>query len=401
MKNKSNIFYSVFFSVIALMIVVSPFIFHKSTGALVFAANEDINAQINSLKSDLSKIEKERSDAQKALNAARSSKANQIALKRQYDSEIESIQSLLKTTEALITQYDENIAQTETDIANLKIELENQQTAFDEMVRMSFMYGNDDYLEMIFDAKSFSDFLSRVDMISYLLSYNQGIIDNMTVTETQLQNTTAELKLSKENLKNYKESKEALKADYDKKSAEASQLITELLNDENAAAQALKIVEENASQIQADIDALAKQLNDNSKYEGGVFIWPLDYNSRTSSGWEWRTNPITKKKEFHNGLDLPAPGGTSIFAAADGTVVKSAWYGGYGNCIIVNHGGGVMTLYGHCSKLNATEGQSVKQGDTIAYVGTTGLSTGNHLHFTVYENGNVAVNPWNYLGSKS
>lgn len=401
MKNKSNIFYSVFFSVIALMIVVSPFIFHKSTGALVFAANEDINAQINSLKSDLSKIEKERSDAQKALNAARSSKANQIALKRQYDSEIESIQSLLKTTEALITQYDENIAQTETDIANLQIELENQQTAFDEMVRMSFMYGNDDYLEMIFDAKSFSDFLSRVDMISYLLSYNQGIIDNMTVTETQLQNTTAELKLSKENLKNYKESKEALKADYDKKSAEASQLITELLNDENAAAQALKIVEENASQIQADIDALAKQLNDNSKYEGGVFIWPLDYNSRTSSGWEWRTNPITKKKEFHNGLDLPAPGGTSIFAAADGTVVKSAWYGGYGNCIIVNHGGGVMTLYGHCSKLNATEGQSVKQGDTIAYVGTTGLSTGNHLHFTVYENGNVAVNPWNYLGSKS
>ena len=95
-------------------------------------------------------------------------------------------------------------------------------------------------------------------------------------------------------------------------------------------------------------------------------------------------------------MDIAAPKGTNIYAAADGTVVKCEWYGGYGNCVIINHGGGIMTLYGHCNSLNVKNGQSVKAGDVIAYVGTTGQSTGYHLHFTVYE-GKTAVNPWNYL----
>lgn len=385
--------------VAASIFFLTTFTVFNNKGMIAYAGNDDVATEIKSLENDLAKIEKERSAAQKALNTAKSNKATQMSLKRQYDSEIEALESLLQTTEALIGEYDESIAESEKEIESLGEELEQQQMAFDEMIRMSFMYGNEDYLEMIFDSKSFSDFLSRLDMISYLLSYNQGIIDNIVLTEDQLEQTTENLKLSQENLIKYQESKAALKVEYDKKSEEATQLIKDLAKDEEAAAEALKVIEASKKQLEDDIAELAKQLEDDSSYEGGVFIWPVDQKRGTSSGWEWRINPISKAREFHNGLDIPAPAGTKIFAAADGTVVKSAWYGGYGNCIIVNHGGGVMTLYGHCSKLAASEGQSVKQGDVIAYVGTTGYSTGNHLHFTVYENGNVAVNPWNYLGS--
>ena len=365
---------------------------------VTYAANDNIETQIRSLESSLSKIEKERSQAQKALNSARNSKNNQLALKRQYDNEIVSLESLILTTEELINQYDLSIEKANEDIAVLEGQLEEQELAFEDMIRMSFMYGNDNYLQMIFDSGSFSDLLSRLDMVSYLLSYNQNVIDGMLETEEQLRLSTDNLQLSKDNLQKYIESKETLKSELDQKSSEAQSLINSLDKDEKAAAQALKEIEASKKQLEEDIAELAKQYNKKGeKYSGGIFIWPVDQKQSTSSGWEWRINPISKKREFHNGLDIPAPRGTKIFAASGGTVVKAAWYGGYGNCVIVNHGGGVMTLYGHCNKLNVKEGQSVKQGDTIAFVGSTGYSTGNHLHFTVYENGNTAVNPWNYL----
>ncbi|MBE6623380.1 MAG: hypothetical protein E7621_04265 [Ruminococcaceae bacterium] len=383
--------------ILSVLAVFSCFMFvGKKT--VIYAANDNIETQIRSLESSLSKIEKERSQAQKALNSAKNSKNNQLALKRQYDNEIVSLESLILTTEELIKQYDLSIEKANEDIAVLEGQLEEQELAFEDMIRMSFMYGNDNYLQMIFDSGSFSDLLSRLDMVSYLLSYNKNVIDGMIETEEQLRMSTDNLQLSKDNLQSYIESKETLKAELDQKSNEAQLLINSLDKDEKAAAQALKEIEASKKQLEEDIAELAKQYNKTGeKYSGGIFIWPVDQKQSTSSGWEWRINPISKKREFHNGLDIPAPRGTKIFAASGGTVVKAAWYGGYGNCVIINHGGGVMTLYGHCNKLNVKEGQSVKQGDTIAFVGSTGYSTGNHLHFTVYENGNTAVNPWNYL----
>lgn len=392
---KNGIVKSVTTLVVCAATVICSFSYVKNTDVL--AADGDVSTQIRALENDLYKIEQERSAAQRALNAAKNSKSTQMALKRQYDNEISAIETQILTTEELITQYESSIVQTETEIEKLKEEQADQTAAFDEMVRMSFMYGSDDYLQMIFEAESFSDFLSRLDMISYLLSYNQSIIDNMEEVQVKLTETRQSLALSKENLENYKMSKEQLKSDYETKSQESSKLISQLTNNEAAAKEALKIIEESKKQLENDIAQLAKQLNDGSSYSGGVFIWPVATSSRVSSGWEWRINPISKKKEFHNGLDIPAPRGTKIYAAAAGTVVKCEWYGGYGNCVIINHGGGVMTLYGHCNSLNVKNGQSVKQGDVIAFVGSTGYSTGNHCHFTVYEKGNTAVNPWNYL----
>lgn len=386
------------FILLSIGLLLSSFVFTFEKNVAYAANDQSIATQIRSLESDLSKIEKERSAAQKALNAARSNKNNQLALKRQYDNEIVSLESLILTTEELISQYDLSIAESNEKIATLEAQLNEQELAFEDMIRMSFMYGNDNYLQMIFDSGSFSDLLSRLDMVSYLLSYNQNVIDGMIETEQQLRTTNDNLQLSKDNLTKYMESKESLKKEYDEKSNEAQSLINSLADDEAAAAKALKEIEASKKQLEDDIAELAKQYNKKGeKYTGGEFIWPVDQKPGTSSGWEWRINPISKKREFHNGLDIPAPRGTKIFAASGGTVVKAAWYGGYGNCVIVNHGGGVMTLYGHCNKLNVKEGQSVKQGDTIAFVGSTGYSTGNHLHFTVYENGNTAVNPWNYL----
>ncbi len=372
------------------------------TGALFGAKNETLAAgddpatQIKNLEKDLAGVRNERSAAQLALNRAKSGKSAQIALKEQYDREIVAIDEQLRTTDALIEQYELSISETQQNIEELVAEQESQQELFDEMVRMSFEYGSDSYLELLFGAEDFSDFLSRIDLISYHLSYNRSVIEKMKEVEDNLYTNEENLRSSKENLENYKQSKETLREEFETKSAESTALISRLADDEAEAAAALKIIQESEKKLQSDIDALTRELNSTSTYSGGKFKWPLATSGTNTSGWEWRTNPITKKKEFHNGLDIAAPKGTNIYAAADGTVVKCEWYGGYGNCVIINHGGGVMTLYGHCNSLNVKNGQSVKAGDVIAYVGTTGQSTGYHLHFTVYE-GKTAVNPWNYL----
>lgn len=372
------------------------------TGALFGAKNETLAAgddpatQIKNLEKDLAGVRNERSAAQQALNRAKSGKSAQIALKEQYDREIVAIDEQLRTTDALIEQYELSISETQQNIEELVAEQGSQQELFDEMVRMSFEYGSDSYLELLFGAEDFSDFLSRIDLISYHLSYNRSVIEKMKEVEDNLHTNEENLRSSKENLENYKQSKETLREEFETKSAESTALISRLADDEAEAAAALKIIQESEKKLQSDIDALTRELNSTSTYSGGKFKWPLATSGTNTSGWEWRTNPITKRREFHNGVDIAAPKGTNIYAAADGTVVKCEWYGGYGNCVIINHGGGVMTLYGHCNSLNVKNGQSVKAGDVIAYVGTTGQSTGYHLHFTVYE-GKTAVNPWNYL----
>lgn len=372
------------------------------TGALFGAKNETLAAgddpatQIKNLEKDLAGVRNERSAAQQALNRAKSGKSAQIALKEQYDREIVAIDEQLRTTDALIEQYELSISETQQNIEELVAEQESQQELFDEMVRMSFEYGSDSYLELLFGAEDFSDFLSRIDLISYHLSYNRSVIEKMKEVEDNLHTNEENLRSSKENLENYKQSKETLREEFETKSAESTALISRLADDEAEAAAALKIIQESEKKLQNDIEALTRELNSTSTYSGGKFKWPLATSGTNTSGWEWRTNPITKRREFHNGVDIAAPKGTNIYAAADGTVVKCEWYGGYGNCVIINHGGGVMTLYGHCNSLNVKNGQSVKAGDVIAYVGTTGQSTGYHLHFTVYE-GKTAVNPWNYL----
>lgn len=372
------------------------------TGALFGAKNETLAAgddpatQIKNLEKDLAGVRNERSAAQQALNRAKSGKSAQIALKEQYDREIVAIDEQLRTTDALIEQYELSISETQQNIEELVAEQGSQQELFDEMVRMSFEYGSDSYLELLFGAEDFSDFLSRIDLISYHLSYNRSVIEKMKEVEDNLHTNEENLRSSKENLENYKQSKETLREEFETKSAESTALISRLADDEAEAAAALKIIQESEKKLQNDIEALTRELNSTSTYSGGKFKWPLATSGTNTSGWEWRTNPITKRREFHNGVDIAAPKGTNIYAAADGTVVKCEWYGGYGNCVIINHGGGVMTLYGHCNSLNVKNGQSVKAGDVIAYVGTTGQSTGYHLHFTVYE-GKTAVNPWNYL----
>ncbi len=136
------------------------------------------------------------------------------------------------------------------------------------------------------------------------------------------------------------------------------------------------------------------------EYNGGPFAWPVPGATRVSSEYGWRIHPIQGTRKFHTGIDIPAATGTPITAAADGTVVFAGWKGGYGNALIISHGGGLYTLYGHCISLTASNGDEVKKGQKVALAGSTGNSTGPHLHFEVRKGTSMNAahtTPWDYL----
>lgn len=179
------------------------------------------------------------------------------------------------------------------------------------------------------------------------------------------------------------------------KRAESDKMIKALEADASAYEEELKKAEKAEQEMQKTINEMMKQLS-KAAYVGGTFTWPVPGCTKITDPFGPRIHPITKKKSTHTGVDIGAPYGTKIVAANTGTVIISGYNYAYGNYVVIDHGGGYSTLYGHMSKIAAKKGANVKKGAVIGYVGSTGLSTGNHCHFEIRKNG-VAENPMNHF----
>ena len=368
-----------------------------------YAAASDSQKQIHELQSKLSGIQSDAKKLKEQIAAAKSGAANLETEIQNLEYETTLLSTRIKTMETLINQLDVLYEQQGQQIEELSLKEAEEQKIFDNMLRMSYMYGSDTYFHLLFGSENIGDFLSRVDFIVYHFRANNNVLERLSETKASLEKTREEQKNSKDESVVYKSQLEQDKKEYDAKIAEANQKKTQYMADA-ANAQSLyekKLAETNA--INAEIKALYEEQRKNNTASSnaaysGTMGYPLPSSYTTvSSGFITRTSPISGKTENHNGLDLPAPRGTSIYAADAGKVVIARHSSSWGNYVTIDHGGGIMTLYAHASSLNVTVGQTVKKGDTIAYVGSTGWSTGNHLHFTVYKNG-VAVNPAPYIG---
>jgi len=368
-----------------------------------YAAASDSQKQIHELQSKLSGIQSDAKKLKEQITAAKSGAANLETEIQNLEYETTLLSTRIKTMETLINQLDVLYEQQGQQIEELSVKEAEEQKIFDNMLRMSYMYGSDTYFHLLFGSENIGDFLSRVDFIVYHFRANNNVLERLSETKASLEKTREEQKNSKDESVVYKSQLEQDKKEYDAKIAEANQKKTQYMADA-ANAESLyekKLAETNA--INAEIKALYEEQRKNNTASSnaaysGTMGYPLPSSYTTvSSGFITRTSPISGKTENHNGLDLPAPRGTSIYAADAGKVVIARHSSSWGNYVTIDHGGGIMTLYAHASSLNVTVGQTVKKGDTIAYVGSTGWSTGNHLHFTVYKNG-VAVNPASYIG---
>ena len=307
------------------------------------------------------------------------------------------------------------LEKTTKELAQAKIDVEKQYE--DMKLRIKFMYENGtmSYIQILLSSGSFSELLNKAEYIEQVSEYDRNML------QTYQDNRDKITRLEKD-LKDQKEVLEQVKGDVEAKQTEMAGLISDkqteiegyesdIQNKEEAIKEYEAMIAEQDSTIKAleasVAAAKAKRtqmtVSDNSTnaadqphYGGGAFVWPAPSYTRISDDYGYRTHPILGIQKFHSGVDMAAPSGSSILAAADGTVVAATYNATMGNYVMIDHGNGLYTIYMHASALYVSSGQSVSAGSTIAAVGSTGRSTGAHLHFSVRQNGSY-VSPWNYL----
>lgn len=374
------------------------------TSASQFADNKDVIAYQQSIK-DLEAKQKELKDKLKDVQSDRYSAQQQSAyyyeLILSTEKKIETAQNLLDALTVQIGEKENAIAEKEVEITEKTAEVNATREKFLLMIRAQYESENTDALSVVIGADDMSDLLSRVENAANLLSYNSKLLEKFKTEKQQLEDMKSVLESAKTELESTKAEQETYAEELlkeqsalEEQKGDSDRYIASLRKTEAQITAEYEAARKAEDEENARLENLLKQLAkaSQSEYVGGKFIWPCDLSvKRISSTYGYRTYYIYGKKvtDFHRGIDIPSAVGTDIYAAQTGKVVVAERHSSYGNYIVVDHGGGISTLYAHCSKLLVKVGDTVKQGDHIAEMGATGNVTGPHLHFEVRVDGKI------------
>lgn len=349
-------------------------------------------------------LQRELANAQRTINDLKESKGN-------VEEKVTELNQQLMNISARITELENQLTQKSEDIASTQEQLEaaKQQEAkqYEDMkIRIQFMYenGQNSYLETLMSSRDISEFLNAAEYISQIQSYDrqklteyEETVEAIANMEQQLEQEYAELETLKSTVESEKSSVAAMMRQKETELAGISDGIMDAQSEAEYFAAELQAQEELIAAIKRAEAEKAASGAANNPYTGGVFTWPCPSSTRITSPYGTRTSPTSGASLNHKGIDIGAAGGADIVAAAAGTVKAATYSSSAGNYVMIDHGGGLYTVYMHASALNVSEGQTVSAGQVIAKVGSTGISTGNHLHFGVSLNGSY-VDPSGYLG---
>lgn len=403
-------------------------------------------------KQEKENLENALKEAQNLIDSLKGSEENIQGKVTELDAKLTQISTDINNLESQLEEKNTEISNTKEVLKTAQVD---EKLQYEKMkLRIRYMYENSQstYVERILSAESFADFLNAVEYIQQISKYDRDMLEKYQKTQTLVADTKTTLEQEKDELKQMQakveEEKQAVQALLSAKESELASVQQDLdtANDqadmfaaeieaqnemialiqqaeaakkaakekaeaeakakaEAEAAAAAAQQEENGTEIPSESDAAenpSEQEKDPAEepedtYNGGTFTWPCPSSTRVTSEYGNRVSPTAGASSNHKGIDIGAAYGADIVAAADGTVVFAGYSNGGGNYVMVDHGGSLYTVYMHASSLCVSQGQTVSRGQVIAKVGSTGISTGNHLHFGVSLNGNY-VSPWNYLG---
>jgi len=365
------------------------------------------------LKDKISNLESIRKNLEKKKNDLAAYVAEIDASIKQMQDNIDALNEQIEAKEAEITAKQAEIEETRQELEEAEQTEQAQHDAMVIRIRMMYEKGDEGAYEALLASRSFRDLVNRADYIERVVAYDHKMWDDfkavvayVALCKQQLELEEQQLELENEILEESKAAVETEKAAMEELQAEKEKELklyeSEIGNTEEEIREyeaAVKQMNAEIAALEAVIAAEKKKLLEGATkitYDGGTFKFPLATYTRISDDYGWRTHPILKTQQYHNGVDFASPYGTAIYAAYDGKVVSAAYSSTMGNYVMIDHGDNLYTIYMHASSLNVSTGDTVVKGDTIAKVGSTGRSTGNHLHFSVRLDGEY-VSPWNYL----
>ncbi len=381
----------------ALVMTMSVTLSYMSVSAFAVTQSE-----IDALKTQKSQLSSQKSSLQSTINALQSQQSDQIALKNALDEKNAiTVKQILNLNEQ-IELHTQLIEQKTEEVDAAQKVADEQLEKYKVRVRAMEESGRYSYIEVLFGASSIGEFLSLIDDIGDIMRSDKELENAYRQSVEDLKTVKAEYEEAKAEMEDSKAELVALKAQQEQDIAEATAVIAALQSDISSNSSVLNELsaQESAlnSEIQKKVEELNKQQEEEKKNTGGNsggsttgtgnLVWP-SYCTYITSRQGPRTHPVTGEYKNHGGTDIGASYGTAIWAADSGTVVYSSdgWNGGWGNYVMIDHGNGMQTLYAHMSSRAVSVGQTVSAGQTIGYVGSTGMSTGPHLHFEMYING--------------
>ena len=357
--------------------------------------NNTSNTAVENLQNERNEIQNQMNEANGQLEGVQNDLSENLQQVQKLDEKISESEQELNDLNTQITDLQSSIDEVEANLQTAQASYDSQKTLLDNYLIEVQESSDVEYLDVLLSSKNISEFLSSYFLISELASYEMDLLDDMQAKKD-------EIELSKTKLEQDREQLATIKANQTKTA-------TILENTKTVRENFISKLSDQEKEIQAQIDEYNTRFEEINKeilelaqgsiaaeYIGGELAWPVPGYTRITSKYGMRTHPITGVYKLHTGVDIGAPMGANFIAANDGIVTKASYNGAYGNMVIIDHGGGVSTLYAHGSEILVEVGQTVKRGDPVLKVGSTGYSTGAHAHFEVRLNG-VVTDPMPYI----
>lgn len=369
----------------------------------IWAEDEDLQNQLSDIQGQMAVQEQKKNEAEAIIGSV-------FERLRVIQEQLDAATKEYKDIADQLARTQAQIDKTRARLAEEQAKLEARQDVFRKRIRDIYMHGQLNYLDVVLGAKDFNDFANRVELLRRIIAADMELITSIREQRDQIELMQQELEGELSRQQVLMDEAEKKKAEIEERKSEQQAILYQAENDKATAEQAYRELEDASASIgemlrqraaeRAAAAAAAQGGGDDGGYSyqpvsgSGVFIWPV--NGVITSEYGYRTHPIFGSTIYHSGMDIGVDYGTPVCAADSGVVVEADWISGYGYTVIIDHGNGLSSLYGHNESLNVSAGQSVSQGQVIAYAGSTGNSTGPHVHFEVRQNGDT-VDPAAYL----
>lgn len=412
---------------VVCLILVAILVLGLFSSALILMANAassaEIKKELSGLRDQQAALKKEREALQARINENKSKTQTLVDKKSDIDQQINMTQASIDNLNEQVQQYSLLIANKQSELEASEAEEDRLNAQYKTRIRSMEETGSISYWAILFGANSFSDLLDKIDVIQEIAKADQLMLEKMKAVSQkiaaereELEQQLSALDVTRQELAQQEQDLEAQRAEqdtlliemlaaYEEMNADYMQNVADeaALSDEIAKSEAAYYAA--LSKEEAERIAAQNRLNNNKGSSGassgatntGGWLYPLPYQCQVTDSYGYRIHPLTKKYSWHNGVDFGAAAGTAILATKSGTVTTAAYSSAWGYYVVINHGDGYSSLYAHQPSLSVSVGDYVTQGQTIGTVGSTGYSTGPHLHFTIYYNG-ADVNPFNYIG---